>query len=58
MRTAIQEAFIRINNPPPLIKEAVSKLIRKEAKAPLRMWNANLSYRTFHDLKAAGIMTA
>lgn len=56
MRTSIQQAFLNVNNPPPVIGAACKRFLKREGVQKLRGWNAHLSFRTYHDLKSQGVM--
>jgi hypothetical protein len=56
MRTAIQEAFARINNPPLNIKAALNKVLKEQNKKKDKGWDAKLSFRTYQQLKADGVL--
>jgi hypothetical protein len=52
MRNAMQEAFGRINNPPPVIKGLLKKHDNKQDKGV----STKLSFRTYQQLKKTGVM--
>lgn len=55
MRNKFQLAFSRIHNLPPMIKGCLDRAIRNQK--PARPVSTNLSFRTYNQLKAQGIMS-
>lgn len=52
MRSSIQEAFAKINNLPPQLKESLRKADKRSEKD--KDTNYKLSYKTYQKLKATG----